>query len=277
MKISKIKLSGIIAAIVVAPMLFWTGTVYASTGCFNDTNGHWAETFICWMKDNNITSGTGGGNYSPEDFVTRAQMAVFMNKANGVPPQTGDILISSGFGGWQSFYSSDPISSSNFANGTYLESSSVGTFTFVNQPDVPVILYGKSLNFAGVEVCYQTATGNYMSEIRVRTYTHVTNLASSNLRYSDSTDRSDTACRYYAFATPVLMTSEMGVEIFLDVTWTTANTEFGFGRLTYVFQPTSTTAVGASLAEVNSLKSDDVVILEQADVNEPDLSPEARP
>ncbi len=56
------------------------GQAYATTGCFTDTNGHWAETFICWMKDNGITTGIGGGNYGPEDNVTRAQMAVFMQK-----------------------------------------------------------------------------------------------------------------------------------------------------------------------------------------------------
>ena len=57
-------------------------TASASTGCFTDTNGHIFETFICWMKDNGITSGTAPGLYSPEAFVTRGQMAVFMERTD---------------------------------------------------------------------------------------------------------------------------------------------------------------------------------------------------
>ncbi len=275
MKISKTILSGIFV-LAFSALLFWAGTAYAATGCFNDTNGHWAETYICWMKDNGITSGTGGGNYSPEAFVTRAQMAVFMQRIINVPPETGDILISSGFSKWQKFYSTDPISFANFANGTFLRPSNAGTFTIINQPDIPVVLYGKNLQFAGVEICYQTEGGNYLSEVRVRTYSQSTNLASSTVRHFDSTDRTDTACRYYVLSTPVVMTAETGVEIFLDVVWTIANTDFGFGRTTFVFQPTNTNAVSVNSLGVGSLNSNEVFILKQADANEPDLSPEVR-
>ncbi len=46
---------------------------------FNDVPGtYWALTEIYWMRDNNITSGCGSGNYCPELTVTRAQMAVFL-------------------------------------------------------------------------------------------------------------------------------------------------------------------------------------------------------
>lgn len=59
---------------------FSFGTAYATTGCFPDTNGHWAETFICWLKDNGISSGYGDGTYKPENSVTRAEMSVFLQK-----------------------------------------------------------------------------------------------------------------------------------------------------------------------------------------------------
>ncbi len=36
--------------------------VSAATGCFPDTDGHWAETFICWLKDNGITGGYPDGS-----------------------------------------------------------------------------------------------------------------------------------------------------------------------------------------------------------------------
>ena len=86
-----------LAAFLILAFGVGVGNAYASTGCFNDTNGHWAETFICWMKDNGITTGTGGGNYSPEGNVTRAQMAVFMAKQAEIPPSTGTTLVNAGF------------------------------------------------------------------------------------------------------------------------------------------------------------------------------------
>jgi hypothetical protein len=61
---TKLFFLGVVLAILVFST-FWAGNVYAATGCFLDTNGHWAETFICWMKDNGITGGTGGGTTAP--------------------------------------------------------------------------------------------------------------------------------------------------------------------------------------------------------------------
>jgi hypothetical protein len=59
--------------------------VSAATGCFDDTNGHIFETYIFWMSDNGITSGCGGGNFCPEDSVTRDQMAVFLVRTFDLP------------------------------------------------------------------------------------------------------------------------------------------------------------------------------------------------
>lgn len=226
--------------------LFVAGSAYASTGCFTDTNGHPVEVHICWLKDNGIAKALAGGTFKPNNNVTRAQLATFLFRANNVPPKVGAIQISSGFSNWQKFHSADPISYSNYANGTYLRSTSVGTYTMVLQPDLPVVLYGRSLKLVGVEICYGAATGNFMSEVRLRTTTQSAGLASSTLSYSDGVDRTDTACRYYVISTPVVMTAEMGAEIFVDLTWTTANTDFGFGRATFVLAPTETIAAAVS-------------------------------
>ncbi len=48
---------------------------------FGDTAGHWAEDWIEALRNDGITSGCGGGNYCPEDAVTRAQMALFLLRA----------------------------------------------------------------------------------------------------------------------------------------------------------------------------------------------------
>ena len=52
--------------------------VGASTG-FNDVStSYWAAAWIKQLAAEGITSGCGGGNYCPDDAVTRAQMAKFL-------------------------------------------------------------------------------------------------------------------------------------------------------------------------------------------------------
>ncbi|MBI5839742.1 MAG: S-layer homology domain-containing protein [Chloroflexi bacterium] len=60
---------------------------------FNDTNGHWAQYWIEALKTDGITSGCAVGFYCPDSPVTRAQMAVFLLKAEHgnsySPPDVG--------------------------------------------------------------------------------------------------------------------------------------------------------------------------------------------
>jgi len=79
----------LIFALTITASAFSAGKAFAALNCFTDTTGHWAETFICWAKDNGITSGTAPGVYSPDDYVTRAQMAVFLNKTAALNRATG--------------------------------------------------------------------------------------------------------------------------------------------------------------------------------------------
>ena len=50
-------------------------------GSFDDVPAdYWAFSFIEKLMASGITSGCGGGNYCPENIVTRAQMAVFLER-----------------------------------------------------------------------------------------------------------------------------------------------------------------------------------------------------
>ena len=55
------------------------------TTTFGDIAGHWAEDWIEQLAAEGITSGCASGLYCPESPVTRAQMAVFLVKAFGLP------------------------------------------------------------------------------------------------------------------------------------------------------------------------------------------------
>ncbi|MBK8821818.1 MAG: S-layer homology domain-containing protein [Anaerolineales bacterium] len=72
--------------------------VGASTGFGDVATDYWAAAWIKQLAAEGITGGCGGGNYCPDNVVTRAQMAVFLLKAkNGSsysPPAVG---VSTGF------------------------------------------------------------------------------------------------------------------------------------------------------------------------------------
>jgi fibronectin type 3 domain-containing protein len=73
-----------------------TATSHAQT--FNDVPpNYWAFSFIEELAASGVTGGCGGGNYCPEDPVTRAQMAVFLERgmrgSDYVPPPASGTLF----------------------------------------------------------------------------------------------------------------------------------------------------------------------------------------
>ena len=66
-------------AVLVAVFLLVATAAVAQTG-FGDTSGNPFEDDIDWLADAGITNGCGGGDYCPDDPVTRAEMAAFMHR-----------------------------------------------------------------------------------------------------------------------------------------------------------------------------------------------------
>jgi hypothetical protein len=68
-------------------------------GTFQDVpSGYWAIDFIRILATSGVTGGCGSGNYCPEDPVTRAQMAVFLERgmrgSDFVPPApAGNVFL----------------------------------------------------------------------------------------------------------------------------------------------------------------------------------------
>jgi hypothetical protein len=190
-----IALSVLVVALVAAA--FSIGRASASTGCFNDTNGNWAETYICWMKDNGITTGTGGGNYSPNNNVTRAEMAVFMARLADVPPSTGDIYINAGSSGWVAENGLGTVSHS--ANASRLFTNSGSDVYYMISPSLPSGLYNKETVIKGVKLCYAATFSAAMTGVVLSQYAGDGTLVNG---VSDYTPRSDKACRVYTITNP---------------------------------------------------------------------------
>ena len=76
----------------------------ASAQTFNDVPpNYWAFSFIETFAANGITSGCGNDNYCPEGLVTRAQMAIFLERGMrgsnySPPPATGNVFFDVGLG-----------------------------------------------------------------------------------------------------------------------------------------------------------------------------------
>ena len=230
---------------------FMAGTVYAASGCFKDTNNKPFSLATCWMKQNGLAKGK---YFNPSDYTTRAQAAVWLQKASQIPPTEGLILISEGFGNWLPFSSADNVVFENYSSSTYVKKATTGSNYFSLQPSIPTVFYGRSLQLIGVEFCYTASTSAVFSYIEINTYTHTDSVGPRSIQFSDGTDRSDSACLYYTVPTPVTLTAEDGVNIFIQGTWNTANSPLLLGRTTFVLAPTGVKAVAPVGATVVSLQ-----------------------
>ena len=229
---------------------FWAGSASATNSllsCFSDTNAPAA----CWMKLNGLATGTV---FNPTAATTRLQAAAWLRGVSQIPPTTGLITISDGFGNWRLFNSTDDLAFTNFSSETQVSKASVGSSFLSLQPAIPTVFYGRSLSFKGVELCYSASPSVSLAYVEINTYTHSTGAGGRNLRLSDSTARTDSACRYYVLPTPVTLTAEDGVNIFIMGTWSVAGQPLALGRTTFVFAPTGIKAVNPTSAEVTTLQ-----------------------
>ncbi len=200
----KYKVSILIGTVIASLFLslsFGVGKVHATTGCFTDTIGHPFETFICWMLEKGITSGTAPGLYSPNDFVTRGQMAVFMKRQAEIPPTTGDTYINAGPVGWAPdvFLPGSVTSYSSLSNGTYLYATTTGSHWYALSPTLPSSLYNTRMIFKGVKLCYNASYGAPITGI------NLSHFGSSGILLTqvvDNTLHSDSTCVTEYMSTP---------------------------------------------------------------------------
>ena len=70
----------ILFVLVAALSIFVVPRAQASDTFPDVPDSHWAHDFITWLFDNGITSGFPDGTYRPDNLVTRAEMAVFLQR-----------------------------------------------------------------------------------------------------------------------------------------------------------------------------------------------------
>lgn len=215
----------------------------AATGCFSDTNGYWAEQFICWLKDNNISSGYGDGTYLPNNPITRGEMAVMLRRQAQVPPESGDIFISVGPTGWMPILES--MGGNNYifysANSSKMRSNEVGTKQFFASADAPVANYGRYMALKGAKLCYTATTQAQLAAVTVMKVGNENNgKGTPNSFVSDIVLREDEACRTYLISDTPPMSFGEHVAIVLTINFTDVGGDFKVSSVTFIFAPTTT-------------------------------------
>ncbi|MNZ89754.1 Endo-1,4-beta-xylanase A precursor [compost metagenome] len=70
---------------------------------FTDMNNHWAKTAVNDMGSRMVINGTGEGNFSPDQLITRAEFAAIIVRGLGLKMENGDVPFSDiGQGDWYS-------------------------------------------------------------------------------------------------------------------------------------------------------------------------------
>jgi hypothetical protein len=233
-----------------ASSLFWAGTAYARTGCFLDTNGHWAEQFICWLKDNGIAGGYPDGKFHPDRSVTRAEMAVMLQRANSMPPSSGAININASPGDWIWEGTPGRIDDSlgmqlgKFKPNTYLRlwTGHPGDHEFVMTPTFPSALYGRRLKLSAIDYCVVGGEDAYIDYIFMTHYSPGWDEDGvSEYVLDDRTDIKGKTCLSYHFVPPVELDHRSVLSVQVGLTWTVNSDiydEINLGGVTFYLMPT---------------------------------------
>lgn len=136
----------IVGATIVLALAAPLGVVLAAH--FNDVpDSHLFHDDIAALAASGVTTGCGGGNFCPDQFVTRGQMAAFLNRLGLTPvnARTGDFAY---------VWANNPSAASYTPNTLYSYSSSGGaiTITRVGVGHYRVAFSGLSLNRGHVQV-----------------------------------------------------------------------------------------------------------------------------
>ncbi len=215
-------------------VLAFAGGSASALGCFTDTNGHWAEAFICWMYDNGLSSGYPGGIFLPNNAISRAEVAVLLQKMR----TTGDFSFNQGPGNWV-VNGAGAESVTHYTSVDRLTApASPGTYYFQSAITIPSNMYHTRMFLTGAKICYDATSGGVLDYIQ---FQH--RLSSGYLWASladDNTNRSDSACRTYTFSTPPSFYGGEFLSVFLTMTADVANEYVDIYSVTVYLAPSAT-------------------------------------
>ena len=212
-------------------------TADSATNATNATNATHATSADSATNATHATSATSATN------ATTAANANSLGgtAASGYVKNSGDIYYQIPFATWAPRSSGDPFTITRYSDAIGFNRGTTGFSDLVLGAGIPTSLYGKALALVGFQMCYSTNTGNEITGVSIYQLTQTTaGNGGSAVVASDSTTRTDDACRTYSPASPITLTSADQFQIYLGVNWTSSGTEIWLGRVTAILRPTST-------------------------------------
>lgn len=227
-----------LGVLLLAAGIFTSRAAAATPDCFSDVTTHWAEDFICWMKDNGLTSGYPDGTFKPDNSITRAEVAVFMQKIR----TTGVVQFNTGPTGFQPLVG-DNNGYVQYDFGATRLKSSVGGFNnrFVSSISIPSSLYNSRMYVNSVKICYTLQGSGYISQANFSVYSTDGSSISSLI---DPTDLTTDGCTTYNFPTPVGLDGGEYLQTIVNSAGTSAITDWvNFHSITVYMTPSTEAAV----------------------------------
>jgi hypothetical protein len=210
----------------------------AAVSCFTDTTAHWAEGFICWLNSKGITSGYPDGTFRPDNTISRAEVAVFMQKII----TTGDAQITIGPGNWVPNGSTPTEYVTYWTNVEYLQNTSTGSGLYQLSPSLPTAILGQEMFLKGVKLCYNATHGASITAVYLRQYSG----GATPTIYSevaDTTVRTDATCRTYYLTTPTSLWGSDHVVLLLIANFSTVSDYVEIATTTFVISPSTYSGV----------------------------------
>ena len=168
--------------------------------------------------------------------------------STGFVRPSGLVLINAGFADWTPQNPSTTLDIGRNSNVATWQDSVAELVNFGAFPDLPVALYGKSLNLLGVELCYTASANAKLTSVVVdSTVTTTSAYGPTTIGLSDGTVRTDAACRLYTLPTPLALNAETTAVAFVRLQFN-AGGSFNMGRTTFVLGATGTTAIAPTVA-----------------------------
>ena len=162
--------------------------------------------------------------------------------SSGFVQPSGDILVSAGNGNWSPMLWGSSLEESRTPGSVNFTSPAPSDTTYlVVSPDLPVALYGKSVELRAVDICFSmvdaSMTGVYLT--RERTY----NTAEiQDTLFADATVYLGADCHRYTLATPTLLTPNDSLSFALNINFSLGG-YISIFRTTFILGATSTPAV----------------------------------
>ncbi len=200
------------------------------------------------IADAGVTTGCAAGKYCPKDFVTREQMAAFLNRLGALGPGktpvvnadkvdgidevlAADDVVMSVAPGWLPSANS-PVTFMYFAGGTRVTSAGAGARSVHEGLASPEVIGGRAYGIDSVEACWLASPGVFITNmVVVRQRSN-----DSSLVILDGTDRDLTSAGCATLVTSGIDESQGPASILVDLAFQ-AGAYVEFSNVTVVWTP----------------------------------------